>query len=51
MFDKVFYCFLSSISLDFNANTNNMAKRTLREIVAPNVVIQTLCIQYPDLDV
>jgi len=28
-----------------------MAERTLRELVAPNMAIQTLCIEYPDLDV
>jgi len=34
-----------------NPNFEIMDERTLRELVAPDVSIQTMCIQYPNLDV
>jgi len=42
----------SSSSLStINPNSKTMDKRTLRELAPPEVSIQTICIQYHDVDV
>lgn len=49
--NKVSNCFSSPIPNDNDYEIDIIAERTLRELVALDVVIQILCIQYPDLDV
>ncbi|KAK7359569.1 hypothetical protein VNO77_01530 [Canavalia gladiata] len=41
----------SSLNFDsFKYSAKNMADRTLKELAAPDVAYQPLCIQYPDVD-
>jgi len=41
----------SPTSFYFDSKIDFMSERTLRELVALDVNIQTLCVQYPKLDV
>ncbi|KAK7315782.1 hypothetical protein VNO77_34357 [Canavalia gladiata] len=51
---KVKFFFVASLPPSWKANfkyfAKNMADRTLKELVVPDVAYQPLCIQYPDVD-